>query len=64
MSDQEILDWIKKRDALALMDLKNLMKKDQHPVIMSNEDYEFYLGCMDELRKIKRNIQELLKSAE
>ena len=62
--EKEIIDWLKKKDQLALMDLLQIMRKDQHPVIMTNEDYEFYLGCMDELRRIQRNIKELLKNVQ
>ena len=60
-SEKEIIDWLNKKDRLALMDLVNLMKTDKHPVIMSNNDYEFYIKCMDELRQIKYHIEEVFK---
>ena len=60
IDEKEVIDWLRKKDHLALMDLLSIMRKDQHPVIMSNEEYERFLSYAQTLQRMRREIKELL----
>ena len=63
MNAEEVFAWLKEKDPYILMDIETLAKKGQNPVILSQEDYDFYLGCMGELKRMQNAIKELLKNA-